>query len=394
MSVSHAVRHELDQILSEPLSSVAERECNALDRLLDACGRKVVLFGAGNLGRRALGSLRSIGVEPLAFADNNSKLWGTKVEGLVVLDPPTAAERFGPTALFLVTIWQPNHWYSETQDRLRTLGCRSIAPPSPLYWRFADTFLPFYAQDTPTRFFDNRDDIVRAESIWADERSSLEYLRQIRWRVCGEWSFSRADCEVSYFPESIFQLLPGEVFVDCGAFDGDTVHAILQRQPAFGHIYAVEPDSKNFVKLQKYVGGLIPAIRDRISLHRCVVGAEHGVVNFSDTGGLGSHASAIGESLIPSLPISELVDGPVRVTYIKMDIEGAEPEALEGARVIIERDHPVLAVCVYHHPDHLWRLPLMMTSMFPEYQMYLQCHEGDGWQTVAYAVPPRRVAKR
>jgi FkbM family methyltransferase len=394
MSVTDAVRRELDQILSEPLSSVVERERNTLDQLLDSCGRRVVLFGAGNLGRRALASLRSIGVEPLAFADNNSKLWDTAVDRVTVLSPEVAAERFGSKALFLVTIWQPNHWYSETEHRLKTLGCPSVAPPSPLYWRFSATFLPFYAQDTPTRLLDNRDDIVRAGSIWADESSSLQYLRQVRWRGCGQWNFSRADCEVSYFPDRVFQLVPGEVFVDCGAFDGDTIRAILQRQPEFGRIFAVEPDRKNFVKLEAYVGSLAPSIRDRITLHRCVVGAERGFVNFSDTGGLGSRASATGELSVPSLPISELVDGQARVTYIKMDIEGAEPEALEGARFIIERDRPVLAVCVYHQPDHLWQLPLMMTALFPEYQMYLQCHEGDGWQTVAYAVPPQRVAKR
>jgi hypothetical protein len=74
-----------------------------------------------------------------------------------------------------------------------------------------------------------------------------------------------------------------------------------------------------------------------------------------------------------------------------MDIEGAEHDALVGARPAIERDAPILAVCVYHSQNDLWRLPLLMKAMVPGYRMFLRCHEGDGWQTVAYAVPPGRV---
>ena len=95
--------------------------------------------------------------------------------------------------------------------------------------------------------------------------------------------------------------------------------------------------------------------------------------------------------MVPSFPISELLNPDTRITFIKMDIEGAEFDALRGARAAIERHRPVLAVCVYHQQDDLWRLPLLMKEMVPDYRMYLRCHEGDGWQTVAYAVPPERA---
>jgi hypothetical protein len=103
-----------------------------------------------------------------------------------------------------------------------------------------------------------------------------------------------------------------------------------------------------------------------------------------------SRVSAAGDSLVDVVPISELVGASRRVTFIKMDIEGSEPEALEGARGIVQRDRPILAICVYHVQNHLWRVPLLMKSMFPEYRMFLLCYEGDGWQTVAFAVPPER----
>ena len=105
------------------------------------------------------------------------------------------------------------------------------------------------------------------------------------------------------------------------------------------------------------------------------------------------HISETAASGVPCAPISELVDQSIRTTYIKMDIEGAEFDALRGARPVIERDKPILGICVYHEQHDLWCLPLLMKAAFPEYRMYLRCHEGDGWQTVAYAIPPARAIK-
>ena len=95
---------ELDRLLSEPLSSVRDRENSAFDKLLAGCGNRLVLFGAGNLGRRVLQCIRSIGVEPLAFTDNSKSKWGSYVDGVPVLSPKDAAAQYGASALFLVTI--------------------------------------------------------------------------------------------------------------------------------------------------------------------------------------------------------------------------------------------------------------------------------------------------
>ena len=135
--------NELEGILSEPLASVTDRERHTLDRLLEDCRRQVVLFGAGSLGKQTLACLRSVGVEPVAISDNSPAMWGKSFDGLHVLTPEVVATRYGGNALFIVTIWNPFHWYSDTQAQLAALGCRRIAPPAPVYWRFADMLLPF-----------------------------------------------------------------------------------------------------------------------------------------------------------------------------------------------------------------------------------------------------------
>ena len=79
---------------------------------------------------------------------------------------------------------------------------------------------------------------------------------------------------------------------------------------------------------------------------------------------------------------------------IKMDIEGAEWDALRGARNVIARDRPVLAICVYHTHNDIWRIPLLIHEILPEHHLFLRAYEGDGFQTVVYAIPPRRMTAR
>jgi hypothetical protein len=93
---------------------------------------------------------------------------------------------------------------------------------------------------------------------------------------------------------------------------------------------------------------------------------------------------------VPCIPIDELI-GDRPVTFIKMDIEGAEFDALRGARKIIERDAPVLAVCVYHTQADIWRIPRLLRSMATDYSYFLRSYDGDGFQTVLYAVPTQRL---
>jgi hypothetical protein len=77
-----------------------------------------------------------------------------------------------------------------------------------------------------------------------------------------------------------------------------------------------------------------------------------------------------------------------------MDIEGAEYDALLGATTIIKRDRPVLAICVYHTQSDIWRIPLLIRSIDPTYSLFLRSYDGDGLQTVVYAVPKDRVLLR
>ena len=75
----------------------------------------------------------------------------------------------------------------------------------------------------------------------------------------------------------------------------------------------------------------------------------------------------------------------------EVDIEGFEVDALQGARETIQRQAPVLAVCVYHRQDHLWRIPLLLSSLRDDSAFFLRPHNEEGWDLLCYAVPRARL---
>jgi hypothetical protein len=89
----------------------------------------------------------------------------------------------------------------------------------------------------------------------------------------------------------------------------------------------------------------------------------------------------------------EDVEWPISPTFIKMDIEGAEPLALLGAHELLRRYHPVLAVCTYHRTEHLWQIPNLIHAIAPEYRIFLRRYAEECWEGVCYAIPPQRLKK-
>jgi FkbM family methyltransferase len=379
---------ELESFLSEPLASVRERERTAFDRELAKCEGRLVLVGAGNLGRRALSCLRSAGVTPLAFTDNGRALWGTEVDNLPVLSPEIAAERFGSSALFVVTIWSPGHRYADTRAQLLRIGCRNVICATRLRWKFADQLLPDYCQDLPHQVYEQASFVLEAAALMADDFSRQEYFRQVRWRALGDFGELSPPQPHQYFPDGLFCLSPKEVFVDCGAYDGVTIRRFLKRAPGFLRICAIDADPRNYKQLVRTISALPE--RDRIEAHNLAVGADHAVVRFQSTGTVQAAVSSDGDIEVEQVPLDELLKG-TEPTFIKMDIEGAELGALEGARHLIRQSQPLLAVCVYHTPSDLWRIPLKIHELAPKHSLYLRPHVEDGWDLVCYAVPSERL---
>jgi FkbM family methyltransferase len=388
-------RTELEALLSEPVEAATRRASESFDRL--SGGRDIVLMGAGGLGRRTLAGLRRHGVEPLAFADNGIERQGTTVDGLRVLSPDVAGREFGRRAAFVVTIWGANqpHRFAHSRERLRACGCDVVCSFPALFWKYPSALLPFYLQDLPSRLLDDRIDVLRACELWEDAGSRAEYVAQVRFRLNADFDgLAHPVAHPQYFPDDLFAWSEREWIVDGGAYDGDTVRTVTTMHgDRFGHVLALEPDPVNFSKLQETVAKLPRAAHGKIDCRQVALGSGHGTVYLEATGTAASAASAIpsaGTIAVSADTLDALVDG-ARPTFIKLDIEGFEIDALEGARQTIERLGPILAICVYHRQDHLWRIPLLLGQRRDDYAFFLRPHNEEGWDLVCYAIPRARL---
>jgi len=357
------------------------REQGAFDRIA-AARPDLVLFGAGGLGRKVLAALRNAGIMPVAFADN--RLANQVVDGLAVLSPSEAAARCGATATFVVTIWAS--WADTMMEligSLRSLGCQSVVSFIPLLWKYPN-LLPHTQVDLPSRVLNQSEDIKRAFDLWSDEASRREFIAQLRWRLAGDFEALNPPVPDQYWQRDLISFHDRLVFVDAGAFNGDTLAQFVSATNSqFRAAYAFEPDARNLQSLKLRLSGMPEPVRSRIHAFGYAVADKECEISFQGGSGASSTAGSGDETVRCVALDNVLPDAP---DLIKYDVEGFELLALSGTRQLIAREKPALVVCAYHLQDHIWRIPLLIHSFNRDYRFYLRPH-GQIWETVCYAIP-------
>ncbi len=205
----------------------------------------------------------------------------------------------------------------------------------------------------------------------ADDKSRQVMQNILCYKLSGKLSYLRDTTSRREDLETLFTFGKEECYADLGAYTGDTLTEFLElTRGTYQHMYAVEPDPKNFKKLRAFVErqGL-----SRITLCPKSIWAQDMVLHFAARGGRMSALAQDGETLAEAVSLDSLV-GKNPLTYVKMDVEGAEKEALYGSRAVICREKPKLLVAGYHFDNDLWELPLVIWNLVPEYKLYLRRH--------------------
>lgn len=371
------------EALLTPAPDPAERWLS----LAGAACPPLVLFGAGQLGRMLARGLRGRGFEIRGFADNAQGLWNTTVEGLPVQSPEDSVRLAPPGTCFVIAIWRASggHRAQDTERQLRALGARHVAHAGHLMRLLPERFLPHFALDRPPGL-EHGEAIQEAYALLADEDSRTVFRGHLAW--CRDLDFDALGApwdEEPYFPPSLFCPREGDGLVDAGAYDGDTLRrALTLWGPRLGRYHAFEPDPLNRAALE--ATALASGHGDRIVVHGCALGDAPGWCRFRSGEGLASSVSVDGDQDVWCDTLDRTV-GEDRIAHLKMDIEGAEPEALRGAAGLIVRDRPFLALSAYHRQSHLWELPLLVHALEPGYQLRYRDHGTEGWDLVLYASP-------
>lgn len=328
--------------------------------------RPLILCGAGSCGGYALTYLRSSGKAPSAFVDNSPSKWGTSVSGIPVMSLPEAHKMY-PDGEYVVTI-QRHDYASQIRLQLRSSG---IDPVS------LDVVLPTF-REVPSRR-------VSSHLAWIvdDDETVRVLLDQYKFRETHDYELQLppSPIEETYFPDFMAHI-DDEVFVDVGAASGDTLASFMQWSGGkYRALFAVEPDPENF--------GKIPEL-PRLTTCQCALSDHDGHERFLATGSWDARLDEGGEEKVQCKRLDHLYFG-IPPTYIKMDIEGSELEALWGARETIQKYSPVLAICAYHKPSHLWDIPFLIHALNPEYSLRLRRYAEGAAELVWYAFPNSRV---
>lgn len=221
------------------------------------------------------------------------------------------------------------------------------------------------------------------------EPTSLEVFDKVMaFRLTGDLS-SMADFEHAtdrqYF-EPFLSLRPGEVFVDGGGFDGDTTLELARHCPDFASVHFFEPAARTMTAAQARLTAFSP----RIHFHPLGLYDRPTTLSFDASAGSASRIAEGGSETITVARLDDVV--AERVSWIKMDLEGAELAALQGSQRHILNDHPKLAIAVYHDPADFWRIPAYVLGLRSDYAVHMR-HYTEGWsETVMFFIPVQRQA--
>ncbi len=349
----------------------------------------VILYGAGSVGRDVYALLTQHGWAVRCILDRRARpgaRWDTTPIYLPDDNPLTAEERMTLPAIISIFNWDAN--IPQIARSLVDLGHGPCISFVDLHARFAAELGDRFWLTRRDFCDEHADDIAETAALWADEASQQLYAALLRFRLTGDYAaLPPPETEqAQYFARDIPGWPPVPLrLVDCGAYYGDTLAALAESDLPVEAIAAFEPDLANFRRLAAQARTYKPMPSGGLALWPCGVAAQTGLFAFASGQGTGSSLTAWGDTMIPCVALDDALPG-FRPNLIKMDIEGAELDALQGAESLIHQHRPGLAICVYHRPGHLWEIPQQIARWRLGYRFYLRAYALNGFEVVSYAV--------
>ena len=329
-------------------------------------GKPIVLYGMGNGADKIISVLESKGMECADVFASDDFVRGQFFHGKKVLKLSEIAEKYEDFNI-LVSFGSS---LPEVMERIRGIASQ----------------YNLYAPDVPVAgenlfdaefFYKNEEKILKAREILADERSREVYDELIRYKLDGRIThFEKTDREGGLFS----RMLSGgyEIYCDLGAYTGDTVAEAMELYPEIKKIIAFEPSPKTFTKLQKNTESC-PA---ELTLVNACAWNENGTATFTDgsgrnstlAGSTGSGKTLSGAKIkeVATATPDSYMQFSGKPLLIKCDVEGAEREAIEGAKNAILNNLTELCVSLYHRSEDIFELPLLVHELLPDHALFIE----------------------
>lgn len=337
---------------------------------LSKTDRPIVLYGMGDGAIKVMNALAQNGKKPDAIFASDEFVRGHEFLSYPVLKLADIEEMYDDPIILLCFA----AGYDSLINRIYELSSRH----------------ELYAPDLPViggglfdyqYVLDNQKDIEEVYNLLEDELSRQVFINVLNFKISGKIHYLK---DITTMRDEVFEsiIMPklGDTYIDCGAYNGDTIEEILRfTNGELSRIVAFEPDKKNFKKLQKNTQNL-----QFVQLHNAGVWNEDSMVNFSSRAG--RHSSISGEGAPVQMRSIDKVLAGEHADIIKFDVEGAEFEALLGAKGTIAEHSPRILLSLYHRNEDIFKLPLLLKRLNPEYRIFMRHHHYiPAWETNLYA---------
>lgn len=344
------------------------KEKNVWDTLKDS-DKPLVLYGMGLGAEKIISELEQRGMRADDIFASDEFVRGHSFKGYKVLRYSEVCEKYKD---FNVVLCFASH-IDEVIDRIAEIdGEHTVFAPD----------VPVAGGGLFTREYitENEEKFERAYSLLADEESKRVYKDILNFKVSGKIKYLLTSfCDKSKVYSDILNLNENEEIIDLGAYDGDTIREFTAATGGeYKHITAIEPDKKSYKKLLKNTDGM-----KNISTLNMGVWNKRDTLIFDAEAGRNSKLSAEGVSV----EVTDIDSLNIAPTFIKMDIEGSEMKALEGAEKTIKKYLPKLYICAYHRNEDLFALPLKIKELSEKYKIYFRHSKYiPAWESNFYCV--------
>lgn len=360
-------QEELDTIKADLKSAAFHAELKRTRNLL--CHKPIILYGAGRMGVSAAAFFHYYGIKVTCFCDKH-KVGIEEETGLPIISPQILAGQYPDGAVVICSV-------NYKDEIIRDLGSLGINPKQiftkdrlalhEITWEDIEPHIQGYK---------------RAFDLLNDSRSKQVLLERIKCCLTSSPMTSSPEKE-QYFDPEIITMSGEEIFVDGGMYTGDTAEKFFSfTGKKYKHYYGFEPDKKNYQAAYKNLYG-----KPDVTISPKGLWSSDRQLAFS--GSLSSSSKldeGNGAGFVKVTSLDSYFFDKAPPTFIKMDIEGAELEALKGAEHIIRSNKPKLAICAYHKPEDLYTLPELIMSYRSDYKFYLRHYTESIYETVLYAV--------
>lgn len=351
--------------------------------------RKIVLFGAGVNANNIISRYYPYDGEVFRIWDNNPAKWGRKLLGVPIFKPEISGDEY-ESLVVLITIVDEIA-ASEIEMQLSKMGVRYVYHSSILslindFARYNGDFTRSWHEMNSYNLIENNvEKIQLVRGLLYDDKSRFVYDKIIQKRKYNLYDYTDIcdDIHDHYFQTGLLKYTDKEVFIDGGAYLGENTirlsHLIGEK---LARSYCFEPDGLNYARLVRNLTKIYGS--DDIEIgkdyHKCdkFFALNFGLSNanesigFNSTGHYGSTFIHGGQEKVSTVKLDDVIEEEDKVTLLKLDTEGMEIVALEGAERIIKEHKPKLAISIYHKIEDLWEIPLLIHSFVPEYKLFVR----------------------